>query len=428
MRYSRVLRSLKAMGLTLRGLLSRDPAVRLCWLCRAYVIAEHAFLWEPIACAIETLCSGHRVEELNWRKSPNASIYRHWLEVHPCLSRTTLAKAPGPGGEKGLLLSTFEYNWLLMVDEPETFRALCKDFNIVFSTSWSSTDYYLLAQALLIAPGTTFWVQPCNLDERAKIEQFHPRLKALTTMPCDWLNPAFFPQKPFAERDIDLLMVSNWAPFKRHWALFNALRDLPASLRVVCVGQPDTGRTLEDIRALQRVMGAPQQIQFLERLPIEEVSALQCRARVGLILSLWEGCCVAAAESLMAGAPLAMGHDAHVGPLAYIDESTGTRLSRVPKAAEIALALEQAPHRQPRAFAERRLSYLVSSAILNTTLKAHETLAGHAWTLDLAPICWRPHPKIANASDHQRLVPAAAELARRFSRIFPLDLLETSQE
>ena len=425
-RYSRVLRSVNAVLLTLRGLLSRDPAVRLCWLCRAYVVAEHRFLWEPIACSIDLTCAGRSADELDWRRTPNAPIYHRWLEVNPTVGRTVMPKAPGPDGEKGVLLSTFEYNWFVMLADADTFRALCADFHLVLSTSWSSTDYHVLALALLAAPETTFWVQACNHSERAKLERFHPRLKTLATLPCDWLNPDLFPQPPFADRSIDLLMVSNWAPFKRHWALFNALRDLPASLRVVCIGQPDTGRTIEDIRRLQRLMGAPQEIEFLERLPIEQVSALQCRAKVGLILSLWEGCCVAAAESLMAGAPLAMCQDAHVGPHAYIDDSTGIRLSRVPKAAEIARALEEAPRRQPRAFAEARLSYKGSTAALNATLKAHETAAGRPWTQDLAPVYWRPHPRIASDADRQRLSPAYAALSQRFPQVFPADLLDTS--
>jgi|GEM_PF-1359374 len=425
-RYSRWLRSLSSMVFTARALLSRSPAVRLCLLGRAYGYAEHAVLWEPIACAIRTTCQKHGAAQLDWRASPNAGPYRRLLERRSELSRTTMAKAPGPNGEKGVLMSTFEYNWLHLVQNPEVFRALCADFNIILSTSWSATDYPLLAQILILAPDTTFFVQSCSLAERPKIETFHPRLRTLDTMPCDWLSPALFPQPAPGQRDIDLLVVSNWAPFKRHWALFNALRDLPASLRVVCIGQPDTGYTMEDIRKLKQRLGAPQDIEFLECLPIEQVSALQCRARLAVIVSLWEGCCVAAAEGLMAGAPLAMCRDAHVGPLAYIDETTGFILSRVPKAREIAHALSHAAERQPRAFAESRLSYLTSTRSLNDRLRAHEAAADRPWTQDLAPLCWRPHPKIAHDEDRQRLAPDFAALHCRFPDLFPADLLEIS--
>ena len=427
--YSDFARSIRAVPLVLRGLLSFDPAERLCWLCRAYVTAQHSFLWEPIACAISLTCAGRDEKDLDWRRTADSTRYLQWEKIEPQIYRTTMPKAPGPDGEKGVLLSTFEYNWFLMIEEPETFRAICKDFNLVLSTSWSPTDYHLLALALAMVPDAVFWVQPCNLVERAKIKAFHPRLRALETMPCDWLNPEFFPQPRFEDRDIDLLVVSNWAPFKRHWALFNALRELPASLRVVCVGQPETGRTVEDIRRLQKLMGAPQEIEFLERLPINQVSALQCRAKVGLILSLWEGCCVAAAESLMAGAPLAMCKGAHVGPLAYISDSTGARLSRVPKASEIAQALVDAPRRQPRAFAEQRLSFLRSTGALNTVLKAHEEASGRPWTTDVVPMFWRPHPRLANESDRERLTPAYQRaLSDRFPKRFRPSLLEESQQ
>ena len=427
-RYSRALRSLTAVMLTGRALLTRDPALRLCLLGRAYAFAEHSFLWDSIATAVELTCKGRTEAQLDWRNTPSAEQYNRWLKASPEIGRTTLAKAPGANGEKGLIMSTFEYNWLHMMLDPNVFRALCADFHIILSTSWSATDYHILALALVMAPDTTFFVQPCSLAERDKIEKFHPRLRALETMPCDWLNPEFFPQPKPEERDIDLLVVSNWAPFKRHWALFNALRGLPASLRVVCVGQPDTGRTLDDIRRLKKQLGAPQEIEFLERLPIEKVSALQCRTRVAVILSLWEGCCVAAAEGLMGGAPLAMCRDAHVGPLAYIDDTTGFVLSRMPTSEQFAHALARASEMQPRAFAESRLSYLVSTRSLNERLKAHELAAGRPWTQDLAPLYWRPHPKIASEEDRQRLAPAFADLHQRFPSVFPANMQEVSYQ
>jgi glycosyltransferase involved in cell wall biosynthesis len=400
--------------------------MRLEALCRAYVSAEHAQVWKTLAPRIRKMVERCTADELDWRLSPSRATYEIWLRKHPQLTRSVVPKAPGPNGEKGVILSYFEYNWLRLMENGAAFRELCRDFNLVLSTSWSPTDYHLLAQAAALAPDSTIFVQACNYDEIAKIECFHPRLRCLATLPCDWLHPGFFAPLPDAERDIDLLVVSNWAPFKRHWALFNALRELPASLRVVCIGQPDDGHTLDDIRQLQRRLGAPQQIEFLQSIPIENVTALQCRARVAVIASLWEGCCVAAAEALMAGAALAMCRDAHVGPRVYIDGDTGSALSRQPLAREIAAALERSSRQQPRAFAERRLSHIESGRKLNELLRAHETAAGRPWTQDLAPICWRPYPKIVGKPDEERLAPCYAELHRRFPGIFPADLLQNS--
>ena len=427
-KYSLVLRSLKAVLLTLRALLHRDPARRLCWLCRAYSATQHAFLREPIACAIERTLRGRSDADLDWRRTANASIYRRWEKIDPQLCRTVVLKAPGPNGERGAILVTFEYNWFLILEDPALFRALCAEYNLVLSSSWSPTDHHLLALAVAYAPGSTFWVQPNNLGDCAKIEALHPRLKALRTMPCDWLNPEFFPESPAGERDIDLLIVSNWAPFKRHWALFRALRHLPASLRIVCLGQPDSGKTMADVRRLKDFLGAPQDIQFVESVPAQQVTALQSRARLALILSRWEGCCVAAVEALMAGTPLAMCRTAHVGSLAYINDNTGFLLSIEPSAAEIRHALDHAPSLRPRSFAIAHSSYLQSTHALNRILRDHEISQARPWSQDIAPVFWRAHPKLANPADQARLTPAALALSARFPKRFPANLLEVSYQ
>ena len=111
----------------------------------------------------------------------------------PSISRSIVLKAPGESGEKGVLLMTFEYNWvrlLLTLSEEET-RWLNENYDIVLSTSWSPTDYAALALAVSSLRGTVF-VQSCNYDEIAKIEAFHPRLKCLETLPCDWINPRLY--------------------------------------------------------------------------------------------------------------------------------------------------------------------------------------------------------------------------------------------
>ena len=167
-KYSLVLRSLQAVLLTGLALLQRDPARRLCWLCRAYAAAQHGFLWEPIACAIERTLHGRTEVELDWRRTANASLYNRRAQKDPQLSRTVLLKAPGPNGEKGALLSYFEYNWFLLMDEPADFRALCQEFNMVLATIWSATDYHLLAIALIQALPFSFSLATSASEPRSR--------------------------------------------------------------------------------------------------------------------------------------------------------------------------------------------------------------------------------------------------------------------
>ena len=137
------------------------------------------------------------------------------LRSQPALSRSVVLKAPGANGEKGVILSTFEYNWFRLVADPGRFEALCAEFHLVLSTSWSPTGYHILALAAAQASDTLF-VQACNYDEVAKIQAFHPRLRCLETLPCDWLHPDLYRPRAPQDRDIDIVIVSNWAPFKRH--------------------------------------------------------------------------------------------------------------------------------------------------------------------------------------------------------------------
>ena len=424
--YSPALRTVRAALLAAKSRAASSPAARFDLLCRAYTDAGHAPLQRWLAAAIRRLSDNFSSEDLDWRKGPSRSIYEKWLSGEPVVSRTVVLKAPGPGGEKGVILSTFEYNWLRFLRDPDTFRELSRQYHFIFSTSWSPTDYGLLARALKLDPDATFFVQSCSYEEIPKIQNFDPRLRCLETLPCDWLNPDLVSPRPHAERDIDLVMVSNWAPFKRHWALFNALRDLPENLRVVCIGQPDSSRTLADIQKLQKDLGAPQKIEYLQSIPIAEVSALQARAKVAIILSLWEGCCVAAAEGLMAGASLVMCRDAHVGPRSYIGDKTGTLLSRKPRAAEIAGALERSAKQDPRAFAANRLSCHTSRQSLNKLLKEHDARAGRPWTQDLAAVCWKPHPKLISEEDRARLLPCYQDLHQRWPEVFGPDLIDQS--
>jgi glycosyltransferase involved in cell wall biosynthesis len=425
LRYSRVLRTVRGLACWMKSRFPAHPAARLDWLCRAYQSCEHAGMWPGLAARVRRHLEQHRSLALEWKHAPGAVRYGEMRRSHPALSRSVVLKAPGAGGEKGVILSTFEYNWFRLVADSRRFEALCAEFHLVLSTSWSPTGYHILALAAAQAADTLF-VQACNYDEVAKIEAFHPRLRCLETLPCDWLHPDSYRPRAPQDRDIDIVMVSNWAPFKRHWEFFNALRAMPAGLRVVCIGQPESGYTLEDIRALQRKLGAPQAIDYRQSLVIDQVADLQSRAKVALILSRREGCCVAAAEGMMAGAALAMRYDAHVGPRAYINEDNGALLHPRHLAAELDALIQRSDKTRAREFATRRLSCFESVRKLNGQLRAHDLAKGRPWTEDIAMPMWRPHPKLALEEDRVRLAPCYTALHQRWPDLFPADLIDQS--
>lgn len=92
--------------------------------------------------------------------------YASLLQDKPQLTRSVILKAPGPHGEKGVLLMTFEYNWarlLLGLDAAQR-RWMDANYDLVLSTSWSPTDYAVLGLAAACTTGDVF-VQSCNYGE-----------------------------------------------------------------------------------------------------------------------------------------------------------------------------------------------------------------------------------------------------------------------
>ena len=356
-----------------------------------------------------------REKRIGWER------YRYAMSASQ-ISRTVVIKRPRDCGEKGVIIVYFEYNFLKLLSSIEDFDAFDEKWTVVFATSWSPTDYALLSLALSRIDGPVY-VQPCNYVEAQKLKSFHPRLTPLNSLPCDWLQPSYYQPRNWQDRSIDILMVSNWAPFKRHWEFFKALQNLSPDLRVVCIGQPQDGCDLDDIRALAKSYDSPQNIEFLESVSIETVTEMQCDAKLSVIFSLREGCCVAAAESIMAGAVLAMRGDAHVGPKDYINEHTGVLLKRYSIAEQLADALTNGHCYAPAKWARENIAAEHTCAKLNELLRLDAQGAGRRWTIDLSEPAWRPYPIIFRKTDIESLAPAYADLHQQYPNLFGEDLL-----
>ena len=232
--YSRLTNFMRLWLAIVVRLFKQRESVRLDLLMRAYRLAESKGLRKWLDGKIAPYLSGPR--QSIWREDRIGwSRYSGWL-ANPRLTRTLILKAPRADGEKGALLVVTDYNWLrLFVNIPDL-RALEEEYFLILSTSWSPADYAIIATGLTCWRGPLF-IQACNYKEIPKLNEFHPRVHCLPTIACDWINPDLFQPKPHAQRQTDILMVANWEPFKRHWQLFDALRQLPRDLRITLIGQ-----------------------------------------------------------------------------------------------------------------------------------------------------------------------------------------------
>lgn len=410
-----------------RGVMTRDKALRGTRLARALGFAMSERL-RGICISKLNACPGIDGAAAVWTEVARRNArYGAIIKKQPRLERSIILKAPGNDGEKGVLLMTFEYNWarLLLGMKDEELSWLEERFDLIFSTSSSPTAYAILLLAVSRLRGTVF-VQVCNPRDASVIESIHPRLKCLPTMPCDWINPDLFEPKPNAERQTDVLMVSNWADVKRHFDLFRALAPLPKELRVVLIGQPEDGVTSEDIRRMAHEYGVPQELVIFESLPIQEVARHQCDSRVSVIMSRREGCCVAAVESIFAGSALALRADAHIGPLSYINEQTGRLLRPDHLADDLAALVRDSAILDPRGWAVENIAGLCSQKKVDAMLAEHAATTGAPWTRGIVLPQWRPHPTFARADDLEIMRPIYADLHERFPQVFSADLITES--
>jgi glycosyltransferase involved in cell wall biosynthesis len=402
----------------MRASLTRDDAQRAHLLMRAYRLAENKTTREALRAKAEPFLNSAiwREKHIGWARYPRAA-------ESPCINRTIVLKAPRPNGEKGVMLVMFEYNWLRLLANVKDLDYLSDRFDIVLSTSWSPTDYALLALALQSLRGTVF-IQACNYGEIPWIEGFSPRLKCLPCIACDWINPDCYQPKPHAERQTDILMVANWAPFKRHWQFFEALSRMPRSLRITMIGQEEGSHTLAMLREQASLFGVKQDINFVENITIDDVTRHQCDSKISLILSRREGCCVAAVESLFANSPLGMMRDAHVGPKAYINDETGVLLTPDRMDLQLQRFLDNAKGFQARAWATQNVSCLSSIAKVNAFFRSQAQERNLPWTTDLRTPYWRPYPIFLNPRDREEMRPVYEDLCGRFPEVFGPDLLE----
>lgn len=327
------------------------------------------------------------------------------------LGTSLLLKEPGPNGEKGVLYSSFEYNWLKILASKDP-RAFFRDYLLVGASSWSPGDPAILANLCGISNDPIF-IGISNHSDTAQYEVFAPNVIPLPIMACDWCDPDFFEPRPHRQRDIDIVMVAHFAHWKRHWLLFEALRKMPKNLHVVLIGRQHPGRGEHEIRLEAEAFGVHQELTILAGLEANEVMQHQCNAKIALICSKREGSCVAVTEALFADTPVVMMRDAHIGARVNINAQTGKLASRRDLRRTLMEMIEHSTDYSPRAWAMAHITAQQSSAKLDVILRDYCLAAGHPWTQDIAPLCWRYVPRYLDESDVARLRPGVERLRER---------------
>ncbi len=315
--------------------------------------------------------------------------------------------------EKGAVYMAFEYQWprLLANCDPREFT---KRYTLILSPVWA-TPHALVNYVLPSVCDPPVISHLSDPNDAAVIPRQSPNYVTVPLLCSSWVNPAFYKPVPFAKKDFDIVMLANFGKYKRHFALFKALRDLPRSLKVVLLGQHNGNRTRQVLLAEAAAYGVADRFDLREGVPDAELFDTLARAKISLILSLREGSCVAIVESMFADTPVGMFADAEVGSRQFINSQTGRFLQHKDLAGQLLDFLANAHTYTPRKWVEEnKVDCHGSSATLNAAVKKAMLATGQEWTVDLAPMHWRPNPQLLNAADRDRLQATNDDIRQRF--------------
>jgi glycosyltransferase involved in cell wall biosynthesis len=415
LRYSPAMRQWLTRGLLLRALCSprqtpRQLARTITHLCAAARLEPSLSLQTTLEALIRQRVRTLRRTHLDWPTLlPNATIRR--------IENAVVLKPHISQREPGVVFIAFEYQWARLLATPNL-AEFARDYQLVVSPSWSPPHTLVNCLFPELYPGPVF-----SLISNERDLTYLPRLSEnyvmVPLLASNWVNPALFQPCDFANKTIDIVMIANFGKFKRHHALFRALRDLPNTLRVSLIGFRDGQRLATHLHAEARAYGVGGRYVLYEYVPYDVVRTTLPRAKVALVLSRREGSCVSAVESLLANTPLGLYEDAEVGSRRYINPQTGRLLQHTNLAPQLSAFLADAHRYQPRQWAlDNAIDCHGSTAILNDALERYARANGQEWTRDIAVMTWQPKPCLLDPADRQRLEPAYNDIHQRFGLHF----------
>jgi glycosyltransferase involved in cell wall biosynthesis len=361
------------------GSLSRLKSVArrigsLLWAPDSRVATRSLYLvtWHPIRDRVTFVSKTLKIAER--RKSNYSDAAR--------LTCSILLKQPVANDERGMLLVSFEPE-LAKLANLKLLLDLEREYAITFVPTWQ--PFYSEALFSFAARATRpYWIMPSATADQKLCADLGPLCRPLPFQASSWVSRARY-SDVHAVKTIDLLMLANFSSYKRHWRLFEAIPQLPASITIALAGRPYSGRTAESLLIEADAFGVRDRIKLYENPTDQELAQLLASARLLCALSHKEGSYIAVAEALMAGTPVAMFSDAVVGSKEYISEQTGFLLNRhQPLGPQLLSCLNRVDQLRPADWAAANISAEANCVRLNAVLRNDSNLAGESWTVDLA--------------------------------------------
>ena len=374
-----------------RPLSGPEQIERIHKLCRAARICPNPKLLQKLEARIDRHTSELDLENLEWDAISGESD-------SPEIRKGIILKAPVSENEKGVILISFEGQWLRLF-RYGNLEKLAKDYHLVLASSWSPPQDLRFTLADRLWPGQYFH-QMSNLDDTEAFARIAPKGVPVQLLASSWVHPKVFDVSEPVEKEFDMVMLANFAEYKRHFLLFKAMKGMKKKRRVLLLGKKMQGRTKETILNEAAAYGVADRIVIREGLPDGEMIRSLRSGKISLIFSGNEGSCVAVVEAMFADVPVAIFEDAIIGSKAYINEDTGVLLNTRDMSQQLENAIDRHEHFSPRnRVMQDKLSCFGSTERLNEVLRDTTTKWGDQWTRDIAVHYWRPDPTFVSEDD-----------------------------
>jgi glycosyltransferase involved in cell wall biosynthesis len=363
-----------------------------------------------------------KIKEKMSRWEPNSFEWdRFFPNSSPQLiQKSIILKKPQPNGERGVLFVAWEDNWLRLL-RYGNLEKLARDYHMVLSPTWSPPHDLPMLTACKLWPSHLFTILS-NFEDAEIFPRLCSKIVVIPLLASSWVNPSIFkPTHTVKNKTFDIVVLSNFASYKRHMALFRILRDLKEETRVLLLGRSWEGRTAKTLKDEANLFGIGDRVEIKENLgDMEMIEAIQS-AKVSFIASLREGSCVAVAESLFCDVPVALLEASRIGSKSMINANTGRLLGAKRVSEELGEFISHYRDYQPRKWMlQNHIDCISSSQKLNEEIKRWSTENGEPWTVDLQLMHWRPIPSFVDFEERSGILEEYSHFADSYG--IPIEL------
>lgn len=217
---------------------------------------------------------------------------------------------------------------------------------------------------------------------------------------CNTIKPVYYSSSTWVderkyfdmglEREYDCIMIAMWNNIKRHHLLFDAVRRMNDPTFKVCLVGGPWGLVLDDMKNLAKYYGVLDNIEFMERIPPDQVNLMLNKSKCNLLLSLKEGGNKAIIEGMFADVP-AIILDEHIGvDLHWVNDQTGIVTSKNELKNALLKMRDTYQSYKPRQWALDNISCHASTRNLEAKLKEIAAKQNEPWTVSIVKKINRP--------------------------------------